>query len=84
MKTNEDFTIALERLRLLEQSMIMTMLQLVTIAPASATEGVLLCLNSAEQPSAWSRLYFTFTNGTAGADYTTTNSNRTVVLLREL
>jgi hypothetical protein len=63
----------LERLRLLEQSMIMMRPTVATIAPAS-TEGVLLCFNfTLSNPSAIDVDYtFTFTNGTAGADYTTT------------
>jgi hypothetical protein len=71
--------IALERLRLLEQSMIMMRLQLATITPASATEGSPAVFEfSLSNPSAVDTTY-TFTNGTAGsADYTTTSQTVTV------
>jgi hypothetical protein len=39
LQNNETFTLSLERLRLLEQSMIMMRLNCSTITPASATEG---------------------------------------------
>jgi hypothetical protein len=71
----------LERLRLLEQSMIMTMPTVATITPASATEGSPAVFEfSLSNPSAEDTTYtFTFTNGTAGsADYTTTSQTVTV------
>jgi hypothetical protein len=62
----------LERLRLLEQSMIMMSPTVATIAPAS-TEGSCCVWIQLSNPSAIDVDYtFTFTNGTAGADYTTT------------
>jgi hypothetical protein len=70
---------SLERLRLLEQSMIMMRLQPATITPASATEGSPAVLNFANPSSADTTHTFTFTNGTAGsADYTTTSQTVTV------
>jgi hypothetical protein len=83
-ENNEDFTIALERLRLLEQSMIMMRSTVATITPASATEGSAV-FQFTEQPFCNRVDYtFTFTNGTASADYTTKQLVRLRVLLREL
>jgi hypothetical protein len=63
--------IALELLRLREQSSI-TMPTVATITPASATEGIWLCLLTAKQPSAVDTSYtFVLTNGAAGALHTT-------------
>jgi hypothetical protein len=64
--------LSLELLRLLEQSMIMMRLTVATITPASATEGSPAVFEfSLSNPSAVDTT--TFTNGTAGADYTTTS-----------
>jgi hypothetical protein len=61
----------LERLRLLEQSMIMMRLNCSNHSPASATEGSPAVFEFSEQPFCCGYNYtFTFTNGTAGsADY---------------
>jgi hypothetical protein len=64
----------LERLRLLEQSMIMR-LNCSRSLLLRLLKEVLLCLNSASNPSAIAVTTFTFTNGTAGsADYTTSQT----------
>jgi hypothetical protein len=76
--------LSLERLRLLEQSMIMMRLTVATILSAKGSPAVFeFSLSNLLQAVDYT---FTFTNGTAGsADYTTTSQTVNLrVLLREL
>jgi hypothetical protein len=84
LQSNETLLLSLERLRLLEQSN--NDVPVATITPASATKEVLLFEFSLSNPSASADYTFTFTNGTAVLDYTTTSQTVTYlrVLLREL